>query len=77
LNALADALLSGDRAEPALELPEGAPATLNRAQRQLLARARSLGQRGAAVRLAGGWEARIDPSTGRAAFTRSARLTRS
>jgi hypothetical protein len=70
LNALADALLSGDGVEPALELPEGAPAALGRAQRLLLARARALGQRSATVRLAGGWEARVDPTTGRASVAK-------
>jgi tRNA(Ile)-lysidine synthase len=69
LNALADALLSGD-GEPALR--KGATSVvLGRAQRLLLRRASALGQPRAAVRLAGGWEARIEPETGEAKLVRS------
>jgi tRNA(Ile)-lysidine synthase len=75
LNALADAVLSGD-VRATLELPEGAPVILGRAQRLLLARARALGQRRAAVRLGRGWEARIDPETGHASVQRSHRSAR-
>jgi tRNA(Ile)-lysidine synthase len=69
LNALADALLSD---ESAPDLGKGAMSIpLGRAQRVLLRRAAALGQRKAAVRLAGGWEARIDPATGQAKVVRS------
>jgi tRNA(Ile)-lysidine synthase len=69
LNALADALLGGD-APP--ELEHGTSnVPLGRAQRLLIRRARALGQRRAAVRLAGGWEARIDPKTGEATLVRA------
>jgi tRNA(Ile)-lysidine synthase len=62
LNALADALLSPSLPE---KLESGrASVALGRAQRLLIGRARTLGQRRARVRLSGGWEARIDPKTG-------------
>jgi tRNA(Ile)-lysidine synthase len=70
LNALADALLSGELTP---ELGHGATkVALGRAQRLLLRRASALGQRRAAVRLAGGWEARINPKTGEPTLTRAA-----
>ena len=70
LNALADALLSG---EDTPELRHGATkVALGRAQRLLLRRASTLGQRRAAVRLSGGWEARINPKTGEATLVRFA-----
>jgi tRNA(Ile)-lysidine synthase len=75
LNALADALLSGDA--PAELRRDGTSVALGRAQRELLRRARSLGQRRAAVRLPGGWEARVDPKTGETTLVRAPRLTRS
>ena len=70
LNALADALLTGDGPS---ELRQGATSVaLGRAQRLLIRRARALGQRRAAVRLAGGWEARINPKTGETTLVRAA-----
>ncbi|HEX6766495.1 MAG TPA: tRNA lysidine(34) synthetase TilS [Polyangiaceae bacterium] len=70
LNSLADALLGED--VPG-ELENGSiRVELGRAQRQLLRRARALGQRRAAVRLPGGWEARIHPTTGEATLVRAA-----
>jgi tRNA(Ile)-lysidine synthase len=70
LNALADALLSG---EGESVLRKGAArVVLGRAQRLLLRRASSLGQRRASVRLSGGWEARIDPDTGETKLVRAA-----
>jgi tRNA(Ile)-lysidine synthase len=69
LNALADALLSGD-ATP--ELRAGTTnVPLGRAQRLLIRRARALGQRAARVRLSGGWAARIDPTTGEPTLVRA------
>jgi tRNA(Ile)-lysidine synthase len=69
LNALADALLSPET--PAELVTDAAHVALGRAQRLLLGRARSLGQRRARVRLSGGWEARIDPKTGEPKLVRS------
>jgi tRNA(Ile)-lysidine synthase len=70
LNALADALLGE---ETPAELESGKTrVALGRAQRQLLERARTLGQRRALVRLPGGWEARIHPTTGEATLVRAA-----
>jgi tRNA(Ile)-lysidine synthase len=68
LNALADALLSPELPEK-LE-SDRATVALGRAQRLLLGRARTLGQRRARVRLSGGWEARIDPKTGEPTLVR-------
>jgi tRNA(Ile)-lysidine synthase len=69
LNALADALGSGESPSE-LRHAETAVA-LGRAQRLLLRRASALGQSRAAVRLAGGWEARIDPKSGQPRLLRS------
>jgi tRNA(Ile)-lysidine synthase len=70
LTALADALLTG---EDPPELQRGTTSIpLGRAQRLLIRRARALGQRRAAVRLAGGWEARINPKTGETTLVRAA-----
>ena len=70
LNALADSLLA---AEDEAELRDGTTSVpLGRAQRALLRRARSLAQPRAAVRLPGGWEARVDPKTGAATLVRGA-----
>ncbi len=74
LNALADALLSPD-SPPELRLSESR-VVLGRAQRLLLRRASALGQRRAAVRLADGWEARIDPKSGEAKLIRSSERRR-
>jgi hypothetical protein len=69
LNALADALLTGELPP---ELEHGTTSVLlGRAQRLAIRRARTLGQRRAAVRLAGGFEARIDPKTGEATLVRT------
>jgi tRNA(Ile)-lysidine synthase len=73
LNALADALLEDDT--PGELRHGGAEVALGRAQRLLLRRARSLGQRRASVKLAGGLEARVDPSTGEL-VVRPRRVTR-
>jgi tRNA(Ile)-lysidine synthase len=75
LNALADALASG------LELAgrEGldlAPLELGRAQRAALSRAMRLGQPKAAVRLRGGWEARVDTASGAVRLALAAPLQR-
>jgi tRNA(Ile)-lysidine synthase len=69
LNALADALALG---ETTPELRDGSTRIpLGRAQRELLRRARALGQRRAAVRLPGGFEARVHPTTGEAWLVRA------
>ena len=77
LNALADALCHGHEL---LALDEVLDDTglkqnveLGRAHRLALARARRLGQRQAAVRLPGGWEARVDISTGAVRLALAAR----
>jgi tRNA(Ile)-lysidine synthase len=71
LNALADALLSGELTP---ELRKGTTSVaLGRAQRLLLRRASALGQSRARVRLKGGLEARIDPKTGEPTLARRAR----
>jgi tRNA(Ile)-lysidine synthase len=70
LNALADALLSPEL--PSELASDAEKVALGRAQRLLLVRARTLGQRRARVRLSGGWEAQIDPQTGEAKLVRAA-----
>jgi len=68
LNALADALARG---EVTPELRDGTTRIpLGRAQLELIRRARALGQRKAAVRLPGGFEARVHPTTGEARLVR-------
>lgn len=76
LNALADALAPGSdvaavQAAAALQNLE-----LGRAHSLALARARRLGQRRATVRLPGGWEARVDITTGEVRLALAARAPR-
>jgi tRNA(Ile)-lysidine synthase len=74
LNALADSLVSG---EITSELRQAETrVVLGRAQRLLLRRASALGQSRAAVRLAGGWEARVDPKSGEGRLVRSSERRR-
>ncbi|MEP7052049.1 MAG: tRNA lysidine(34) synthetase TilS [Pseudomonadota bacterium] len=65
LCALADALGAEPQAEAALSLfdEQGVALLLNRAQRQLVGRARAFGQRSARVSLAHGRELSLDPVT--------------
>jgi tRNA(Ile)-lysidine synthase len=64
LNALADALCLGDELAALQASAAAQNVPLGRAHQLALGRARRLGQRQAAVRLPGGWEARVDFSTG-------------
>jgi tRNA(Ile)-lysidine synthase len=63
LCALADALATSAGAEVPLLDDQGVALLLNRAQRQMLGRARSLGQRSARVSLPHGRELSLDPVT--------------
>ncbi len=63
LCALADALATSPGSEAPLLDEQGVALLLNRAQRQLIGRARSLGQRSARVSLAHGRELSLDPVT--------------
>jgi tRNA(Ile)-lysidine synthase len=63
LCALADALAASPGAEAPLLDDQGVALLLNRAQRQMLGRARSLGQRSARVSLPHGRELSLDPVT--------------
>ncbi|HEX3855303.1 MAG TPA: tRNA lysidine(34) synthetase TilS [Polyangiaceae bacterium] len=63
LCALADALAAGRSSELPLLDDQGVALLLNRAQRQLVGRARSLGQRSARVSLPHGRELSLDPVT--------------
>ena len=75
LNALADAL-GLERARIAAGAFDQPRLELGRAQRLALERAKKLGQRHAAVRLPGGWEARVDISTGAVRLELAGRSTR-
>jgi len=63
LCALADALAAGPGSEAPLLDDRGVALLLNRAQRQMVGRARSLGQRSARVSLPHGRELSLDPVT--------------
>jgi tRNA(Ile)-lysidine synthase len=63
LCALADALCAAPGSEAAVFDEQGVALLLNRAQRQLVGRARSLGQRSARVSLPNGRELSLDPVT--------------